>query len=131
MVCLSAHLYPTRHVESSFSFQEAVSGISGLVVPVTAGVIQKSYGDAAGMCYIAAHGLMAALILILPALYRRSMWTTVTDNSTSSANNCRTETEITDADCADKKSGSYKTDSKLNTEHGENTTNEAYQSDSL
>ena len=131
MVCLSAHLYPTRHVESSFSFQEAVSGISGLIVPVTAGVIQKSYGDAAGMCYIAAHGLMAALILILPALFRRSMWTAVTDNSTSSVNNCYTETENTDADCADKKSDSYKNDSKLNTEYSENTTNEAYQSDSL
>ena len=74
MACLSVHLYPCSQVESAFSFQEAVGGVSGIIAPITAGLVQSIYGDRAGLCYIAAHGLLAAVSLIIPALIRRQLW---------------------------------------------------------
>ena len=74
MACLSAHLYPATLVESAFSFMEAVGGLAGIVAPVTAGLLQKLYGGSVMLCYVAAHGAIAALILIVLAVVRRELW---------------------------------------------------------
>lgn len=74
MASLSSHLYPAKNVEGAFAFQEAVGGIAGFIGPVTTGIIQSRYSGRAGLCYISANGLMAAVILVVAALYQPTLW---------------------------------------------------------
>lgn len=74
MACLSVHLYPSSQVESAFSFQEAIGGVAGIVAPITAGLIQSRFGDTAGLCYVAAHSVLAAVSLFIPAAIKTELW---------------------------------------------------------
>lgn len=75
MASVCSHLFPVKNVAGAFAFQEAVGGIAGFIGPVTTGMIQSSYSGSAGLCYIAANGFLAVVILVLAGLIRPTLWT--------------------------------------------------------
>lgn len=68
--CITSHIFEAKDVEYAFGFHQLVSGVAGVVVPLTAGVIQSRYSDVAALYYIGGHQMLAVIALIIPVLVR-------------------------------------------------------------
>lgn len=80
---LSIHLYHVDAIEYSYGLGEAVAGIGSFVFPVAGGYIQKLYGSSSGLYFLGVTILVGGLMLILAALIKKELWTSLQNEGIS------------------------------------------------
>lgn len=71
---LAAHLFPVKDITYVYGLTEAVSGVAVLILPLSIGYIQSSFGNNSGFYCMSACCVLACSFLCLPALIRPQLW---------------------------------------------------------